>query len=95
MGKLIESAAEKFGVPSEVLDLVGRDYLFGLVEDLPSLMLPPLMSDLHQLYCSKGIGWMKENVDDLRNQFKVLRQMYGPENDGDEFQKPDFHQIVS
>jgi len=95
MENSVESAAEKFGVPAEVLDLVGRDYLAGLVDDLPSLMLPPLMSDLHQIFCSKGIGWIRENVVALRNQFKVLRQMYGPERDGEEFQKPDYHQIVS
>ena len=40
MQNLIESAANKAGVPSEVLDLLGRDYIIQLVKDLPALCCP-------------------------------------------------------
>jgi hypothetical protein len=93
MESLIESTARKFGVPTEVLDLIGRDYVFQLTKELPGLMLPPLMSDLKQVCDRKGMNWIEENVDYLRKQLRVLRQMYGPADDED-FSKPEYHHIV-
>ena len=94
MHDLLDSAASKFGVPTEVLDLIGRDYVSKLTDDLPSLMLPALMSNLKQVCDRKGLDWVEENVDYLRKQLKVLRQMYGPADDTEEFNKPEYHHIV-
>ena len=93
MNNLLDSAASKFGVPTEVLDLIGRDYVSKLTDDLPSLMLPALMSDLKKVCDRKGMDWVEENVDYLRKQLKVLRQMYGPAGE-EEFLKPEDHHIV-
>ena len=56
MESLIESAARKAGVPTEVLDVIGRDYITQLVKDLPSLMLPPVMADLKKVFREEGSG---------------------------------------
>ena len=93
MENLIESAATKAGVPADVLDLIGRDYISQMVKDLPGLLLPPLMADLKKVFEKKGIDWIRDNVNYLQKHFSMLRQMYGPVED-DEFQKPEYHHIV-
>jgi hypothetical protein len=90
MQSLIESAAKKAGVPTEVLDLMGRDYITQLIMDLPSLLLPPVMADLKKVYQKRGLDWIRDNVSYLQKHFGVLKQMYGPV-DGEEFQKPAYH----
>ena len=93
MQELIDSVAEKHGVPSKVLDLIGRDYISETVKDLPSLLLPPFMSDLKRVYEKRGVDWIRGNVSYLQKHFQLLKQMYGPVED-DEFQKPEYHHIV-
>jgi hypothetical protein len=93
MESLIESAASKAGVPSEVLDLIGRDYLTQLVKDLPGLLLPPVMADLKKIFEKRGVGWMRDNISSMQKHFGLLKQMYGP-TEGEEFQKPAYHHIV-
>jgi len=73
----IESAAAKFGVPAEVLDLIGRDFISQTVEEFPSLMLPPIMSTLKQEYIRNGLDWIRQNVLPLQKHFLVLKHMYG------------------
>lgn len=93
MQNLIESAATKAGVPSEVLDLIGRDYISQLVEDLPSLLLPPIMGTLKREFVKNGLEWMEQNLSSLQNHFLLLRQMYGATGP-DEFQKPEYSLFV-
>jgi hypothetical protein len=94
MQNLIESAAIKFGVPIEVLDIIGRDYVSKLIEDLPNLLLPPFMTDLKQILENRGLRWISENVDSLRKNLLLLRQMYGPA-ESEEFWKPDYSSALS
>ena len=74
---VIESAAEKFGVPDEVMDLIGRDFISQIVEEFPSLLLPPIMSTLKQEYVRNGLEWVRQNVLPLQKHFLVLKHMYG------------------
>jgi hypothetical protein len=90
---LIESAARKFGVPTEMLDLVGRDFIGKIAEDFPNLLLPPIMSTIKQEFLQNGLDWMKEDLLSLQHHFMILRKMYGPAGDED-FHKPEYHHIV-
>jgi hypothetical protein len=74
----IEAAAKKFGVPPEVLDLIGRQFISQVIEEFPSLLLPPIMETLKHGYVKNGLGWIKENVGSLQKQFLVLKRLYGP-----------------
>lgn len=78
MQNLLESAAEKFGVPLAVLDLIGRNFLSQVIDEFPDLLLPPIMSTLKQEYAKNGLEWIKQNAMTLQKQFLVLKQMYGP-----------------
>ena len=78
MESLIESTARKFGVPTEVLDLIGRDFITSVIDEFPSLMLPPIMSTLKQEYLKNGLEWTKQNILSLREQFLLLKRLYGP-----------------
>jgi hypothetical protein len=93
MQNLIESAAKKAGVSSEVLDLIGRDFICHIADDLPSLLLPSIMSTLKSEYLKNGLEWMRENLQFLQNYLIVLRQMYGPTG-SEEFRKPDFSLVL-
>jgi hypothetical protein len=93
MENLVESAASKAGIPSEVLDLIGRDYISQMVKDLPGLLLPPLMADLKKVFEKKGVDWIRDNVSYLQKHFQLLKQMYGPVDD-EQFHKPEYHNIV-
>ena len=78
MKNLIESAAKKFGVPPEVLDLLDRDWISGLIEEFPDLLLPPIMQTLREQYVKNGMEWVSQHVTELRNQFQLLQKLYGP-----------------
>jgi hypothetical protein len=78
MMNLIEAAAEKFGVPSEVLDLLDRNWLSEVIEEFPSLLLPPIMQILHQEYAKNGMEWVSQNITELRNRIQLLQKLYGP-----------------
>jgi hypothetical protein len=78
MKNLIEAAAEKFGVPSEVLDLLGRNWISEVIEEFPSLLLPPIMQTLHQEYVKNGMEWVSQNITELRNRIQLLQKLYGP-----------------
>ena len=78
MNNLIETAAKKFGVPSEVLDLLDRNWIAQVIEEFPSLMLPPIMQTLHQEYVKNGLEWVSQHVTELRNQLQLLQKLYGP-----------------
>ena len=72
------SAAEKFGIPASVLDVIGRQFITQVVEEYPCLLLPPIMETLKTEYVRNGLGWIKENVASLQKQFLLLQQLYGP-----------------
>jgi hypothetical protein len=78
MKNLIEAAAEKFGVPSEVLDLLDRNWISEVIEEFPSLLLPPIMQTLHQEYVKNGMDWVSQNITELRNRIELLQKLYGP-----------------
>ena len=44
MISLIESAIIKPGVPVDVWDLIGRDFISQIIEELPDLLLHPIMA---------------------------------------------------
>ena len=74
----LESAAQKFGVPPEVLDLIDRQFISQVIEEYHCLLLPPIMETLKRGFVRNGLGWVKENVASLQKQFLVLKQLYGP-----------------
>jgi hypothetical protein len=78
MESLIESTARKFGVPTGVLDLIGRDFITEVIDEFPSLMLPPIMSTLKQEYLKNGLEWTKQSILSLREQFLLMKRLYGP-----------------
>lgn len=78
MQNLLDSAAKKFGVPSEVLDLIGRQFISQIIDEFPTLLLPPIMNTLKREYVGNGLEWIKQNVMSLREQFLLLKKLYGP-----------------
>jgi hypothetical protein len=78
MQNLLESAAKKFGVPPEVLDLIGRQFISQIIDEFPTLLLPPIMNTLKQEYVKHGVEWIKQNAMSLREQFLLLKKLYGP-----------------
>ena len=78
MESLIESTARQSGVPTEVLDLIGRDFITSVIDEFPSLMLPPIMSTLKQEYLKNGLEWTKQSIVSLREQFLLMKRLYGP-----------------
>jgi hypothetical protein len=78
MENLLGSAAKRFGVPDAVLDLIGRDFITEVIDEFPSLLLPPIMSTLKQEYLKNGLEWTKQNILSLREQFLLLKRLYGP-----------------
>jgi hypothetical protein len=78
MQNLLELSAKKFGVPSEVLDLIGRQFISQIIDEFPTLLLPPIMNTLKQEYVENGMEWIKQNVMSLREQFLLLKKLYGP-----------------
>jgi hypothetical protein len=78
MLNLLESAAKKSGVPSEVLDLIGRQFISQIIDEFPTLLLPPIMNTLKQEYVKNGLEWIRENVFSLQQQFLLLKKLYGP-----------------
>jgi hypothetical protein len=78
MENLLESAAKRFGVPPHVLDLIGRDFIAEVIDEFPSLLLPPIMSTLKQEYLKNGLEWTKQTILSLREQFLLLKRLYGP-----------------
>jgi hypothetical protein len=65
-------------VPSEVLDLIGRQFISQIIEEFPTLLLPPIMNTLKQEYMKNGLEWIKQNAISLRGQFLLLKKLYGP-----------------
>lgn len=78
MENLLESAAKRFGVPTHVLDLIGRDFITEVIDEFPSLLLPPIMSTLKQEYLKNGLEWTKQSILSLREQFLLMKRLYGP-----------------
>jgi hypothetical protein len=74
----IEAAAKKFGVPPEVLDLIGRQFILQVIEEFPTLLLPPIMGTLKHEYVVNGLEWIGQNVASLRKQFMQMKELYGP-----------------
>jgi len=93
MRSLIESAAAKAGVPLSVVDLIGRDFIFQIIEELPNLLLPPIMGTLRDHYLKRGAAWIEQNVSALQSHFTILKQLYGPEGN-DSLEKPMYHLVV-
>ena len=56
MKNLIEAAAKRFGVRSEVLDLINMQFISQVIEEYPSLLLPPIMETLSMSRCC--MGWI-------------------------------------
>jgi hypothetical protein len=78
MENLLESAAKKFGVPLDILDLIGRDFIAEVIDEFPSLMLPPILRTLKQEYLKNGLEWTKQSIQSLREQFLLMKRLYGP-----------------
>jgi hypothetical protein len=78
MQKKIEAAAKKFGIPSEVLDLIDRNWISQVIDEFPDLLLPPIMETLHREYLNHGLESIKQNVKPLQEQFLLLKRLYGP-----------------
>jgi hypothetical protein len=78
MVNLIDEAAQKAGIPSEVLDVIDRSFLSEVIDEFPDLLLPAIMSTLKQDYMNKGLEWIKQNVTPLKKQFLLLQRLYGP-----------------
>jgi len=93
MKSLIESAATKAGVPLDVLELIGRDFISQIIEELPNLLLPPIMGTLREHYRKGGLEWIGQNVSSLRSYFTILKQMYGPA-ENDYLEKPMYHLVL-
>lgn len=93
MKSLVESEAERTGVPLAVLDLIGRDFIYQIIEELPNLLLPPIMGTLRGHYLKSGLAWIEQNVSSLQNYFTILKQMYGPAGN-DSLEKPMYHLVV-
>jgi hypothetical protein len=93
MKSLIESAATKAGVPFGALDMIGRDFISQIIEELPSLLLPPIMATLREHYVTRGLEWIEQNVSSLQGYFTVLKQMYGPAGN-DSLEKPMYHLLL-
>jgi hypothetical protein len=87
------SAAAKAGVPLFILDLIGRDFISQIIDELPSLLLPPVMATLRDRYMKEGAVWIEHNVLALQSYFTILKQMYGFEG-GDSLEKPLYHLVV-
>lgn len=93
MKSLIESAAIKAGVPLVVLDLIGRDFISQIIEELPNLLLPPIMGTLKEHYVKRGLEWIEQNISSLQNHFTILKQLYGPTGNND-LEKPMYHLVL-
>jgi hypothetical protein len=78
MKAMLEAAARQFGVPSEVLDLIDRNWISQVIDEFPGLLLPPIMQTLHREYMKNGLEWVRQNVASLRNQLLLLQKLYGP-----------------
>jgi hypothetical protein len=74
----LEAAARQFGVPSDVLDLIDRNWICQVIDEFPSLLLPPIMQTLRREYVKNGLEWVRQNVTSLRNQLLLLQKLYGP-----------------
>jgi hypothetical protein len=69
------------------LDLIGRDFISQIIEELPNLLLPPVMATLRDRYLKEGVVWIEHNVSALQCHFTILKQMYGYE-ENDSLEKP-------
>ncbi len=78
MKAMLEAAARRFAVPSEVLDLIGQNWISQVIDEFPSLLLPPIMQTLHREYVEHGLDWIRQNVRSLQDQFLLLKKLYGP-----------------
>jgi hypothetical protein len=78
MKAMLEAAAKQFGVPSEVLDLIDRNWIYQIIDEYPGLLLAPIMQTLRQEYVKNGLEWIRQNVLSLRNQIMLLQKLYGP-----------------
>lgn len=78
MESLIDVAARKAGIPSDVLNLIDREFLSDVISEFPDLLLPPIMQTLKQEYLKNGLGWIKQNLMPLQEQFLLLKRLYGP-----------------
>ena len=79
MDTMISKTARVFGVPEEVVDAIGRDFILNLAEELPPLFLPAFMSELKRLLSMHGPDWIKRNVIHLQVYFAQLRHMDEPQ----------------
>ena len=91
MKNRIELAAKKAGVPYELVDLIGRDFIAQISEDLPNLMLPPIMSTIRREFLRSGLNWVKDNLLELQHHFLNLREMYGSD---DSLREVEYHHLV-
>jgi hypothetical protein len=78
MKAMLEAAARQFGVPGEVLDVIDRKWISQVIDEFPSLLLPPIMQTLHREYVKNGLEWIRQNVASLRTQCLLLQKLYGP-----------------
>jgi hypothetical protein len=74
----LETAAARFGVAAEVLNLVDRSFISELLDEFPSLMLPTVMQTLRHEQLLHGLEWIKQNVASIREELLLLKRLYGP-----------------
>lgn len=78
MKAMLEAVARQFAVPSEVLDVIDRNWISLVIDESPSLLLPPIMQTLHREYVKNGLEWIRQNSACLKSQLLLLRKFYGP-----------------
>ncbi len=58
--------------------MIGRHFIYQVIEEYPCLLLPPIMETLKHEYVRNGLGWIKENVASLQKQFLLLKSCTVP-----------------
>ena len=58
--------------------MLDRNWISEVIEEFPSLLLPPIMQTLHQEYVKNGMEWVSQSITELRNRIELLLKLYGP-----------------
>jgi hypothetical protein len=76
MQNRVDATAKRFGVLPEVLDLIDREFLAGVIEVSPDVVLLAIMVRLSQEYRRHGLDGIRENKGSLQRYFQKLKQLY-------------------
>ena len=58
--------------------MLDRNWISEVIDEFPSLLLPPIMQTLHQEYVKNGMEWVSQSITELRNRIELLLKLYGP-----------------